>query len=250
MSKACLKAMYVLQVGVQKIEQLAHHNEAWYGQILACWLVCKHAMEAEDARDWSFKMQKRLFKVSSRLPQTALHRLLLYSECFGRRHSSLRVSMCWRRRSLQLAKSDIGEEGYCWERTTVQEEESDRLCVFKACGTTMHVLPVGVQHSGQLAHEHGAWYGRIPACWMACTHLRQADEASGGDEGYRCRGIFLRAPKGVARDRFCGFDHENEVGYGRIPACWQDTGMIQVAGGRNCIWTHMRSILGFGGRQH
>jgi len=33
-SKACLKAMYVLQVGVQKIEQLAHHNEAWYGQIL------------------------------------------------------------------------------------------------------------------------------------------------------------------------------------------------------------------------
>ena len=67
MSKACLKAMYVLHVGVQKIEPLAHHNEAWYGQILACRLVCKHAMEAEDVQDWSFKMQKRLFRASSRL---------------------------------------------------------------------------------------------------------------------------------------------------------------------------------------
>ena len=30
-----------------------------------------------------------------------------------------------------MAKRDIGEEGYYWERTKVQEEESDRLCVFK-----------------------------------------------------------------------------------------------------------------------
>jgi hypothetical protein len=106
-------------------------------------------MEAKDARDWSFKMQKKLFKASSRLLQTVFHRLLVYTECFGRRHSSVRVIMCWRRRSLQLAKSDIGEEGYFWERTTVQEEESDRLCVFKACDTTIHALPVGVEDIGQ-----------------------------------------------------------------------------------------------------
>ena len=90
-----------------------------------------------------------------------------------------------------MAKSDIGEEGYCWERTKVHEEESDTLCVFKVYGTTIHVLPVGVHHSGQLAHAHGAWYDRIPVCWMACKHLRQDEEASVGEEGYRCRGILL-----------------------------------------------------------
>ena len=74
-------------------------------------------------------------------------------------------------------KRDIGDEGYCWERTKVHEEESDRLCVCQACGTTMHVLSVGVHHSGQLAHEHGAWYGRMSVCWIACRHLRQAEEA-------------------------------------------------------------------------
>ena len=95
-------------------------------------------MEEEDARDRSFKMRKRLFKTSSRLPQAAWQRLLTYSEGFYRRVSSLRISRCWRRKILQLAKRDIGEEGYCWERTNVHEEESDRLCVFKACGTTMH----------------------------------------------------------------------------------------------------------------
>ena len=47
-------------------------------------------------------------------------------------------------------KRDIGDEGYCWERTKVHEEESDRLCVCQACGTTMHVLPVGV-------HTAGSW---------------------------------------------------------------------------------------------
>ena len=34
---SCVKAIYVLQVGVQKIERLAHHNDVWYGRILACW---------------------------------------------------------------------------------------------------------------------------------------------------------------------------------------------------------------------
>ena len=102
-------------------------------------------------------------------------------------------------------KRDIGDEGYCWERTKVHEEESDRLCVCQACGTTMHVLPVGVHHSGQLAHEHGAWYGRVLVCWIACKHLRQAEEAPVGEEGYRRRGILLGAHQGAVRDRFCGF---------------------------------------------
>jgi hypothetical protein len=67
--------MYVIQVGVQKIEQMTHHNEVWYGRIPDCWLVCKHAMEEEDTRDRSFKMRRRLFKTSSRMPQarTMLH---------------------------------------------------------------------------------------------------------------------------------------------------------------------------------
>ncbi len=60
-----------------------------------------------------------------------------------------------------MTKRDIGEEGYCWERTKVHEEESDRFCVFKACVTTIHVLPVGVNQSGKLTHEHGAWYDRM-----------------------------------------------------------------------------------------
>ena len=78
-----------------------------------------------------------------------------------------------------MAKRDIGEEGYRRRGILlgVHEEESDRLCVCQACGTTMHVLPVGVHHSGQLAHEHGAWYGRMLVCWIACRHLRQAEEA-------------------------------------------------------------------------
>jgi hypothetical protein len=80
-SKACLKVMYVLQVGVQQIEQLAHHNEAWYGQILACWLVCTHAMEAEDARDRSFKMQKMLLNASSMLQKSQLKALLHCTGC-------------------------------------------------------------------------------------------------------------------------------------------------------------------------
>ena len=32
-----VKAIYVLQVGVQKIERLVHHNDVWYGRITACW---------------------------------------------------------------------------------------------------------------------------------------------------------------------------------------------------------------------
>lgn len=34
---SCVKAIYVLQVRVQKIERLAHHNDVWYGRIPACW---------------------------------------------------------------------------------------------------------------------------------------------------------------------------------------------------------------------
>jgi len=104
-----------------------------------------------------------------------------------------------------LAKRDIDEEGYYWEGTKVQEEESDRLCVFKTYGTTMYVLPVGVYQNGQLTHEHGTWYVRMLVSWIECKHLRQTEEPPVGEEGYRRRGILLGAHKRAARDRFCGF---------------------------------------------
>ena len=49
-------------------EELQDQLTASEGEQQSQHLVYKHAMEEEDARDRSFKMRKRLFKASSRLP--------------------------------------------------------------------------------------------------------------------------------------------------------------------------------------